>query len=494
MDWPEAFVSDQKVTRAVHRDVKVGRLRKLASRLYTRNLTDPPRVIVRRNLWQIVGGYFPGALIADRTALENQPAPDGSVCLIAEARRGVILPGLKLRPRLGVPPLKTDQPFIGGLYLSSTPRAVLENMRASRARGGMVARTLSRGDIETGLDNTLRLGGEAALRNLRGGIRAIASRLALKREAAELDAMIGTLLGTRAGRMVSRQGKARRAGRPYDPDRVKLFAVLHKALRERAPTIRPAPSRDATANATLAFFDAYFSNFIEGTEFEVDAAADIVFRGRIPRDRLADAHDVLGTWRLVSDSEEMRQTPATAAALAQLLRRRHAVVMERRPDKAPGLFKTAGNRAGGTIFVAPALVEGTLDQGFALLRSLESPFQRAVFMMFLVSEVHPFADGNGRIGRIMMNAELVAEGEERIVIPTVYRNNYLVALRALSQTGNAEPLIRTLDFAQRWALAVPWGDLATTQRALESCHAFLDPAVAEAEGMRLRLPDPGRSR
>jgi fido (protein-threonine AMPylation protein) len=35
-------------------------------------------------------------------------------------------------------------------------------------------------------------------------------------------------------------------------------------------------------------------------------------------------------------------------------------------------------------------------------------------MMFLISEVHPFADGNGRIARIMMNAELVAAGEERI--------------------------------------------------------------------------------
>jgi len=28
-------------------------------------------------------------------------------------------------------------------------------------------------------------------------------------------------------------------------------------------------------------------------------------------------------------------------------------------------------------------------------------------MMFLVSEVHPFLDGNGRIARVMMNAELI---------------------------------------------------------------------------------------
>ena len=59
---PEAFVSDKQVTRAVSRAVKAGKLRKLASRLYTRNLVDPPKTIVERNLWDIVVAYFPGAL------------------------------------------------------------------------------------------------------------------------------------------------------------------------------------------------------------------------------------------------------------------------------------------------------------------------------------------------------------------------------------------------------------------------------------------------
>ena len=71
---PEAFVSDKTITRQVSRMVKAGKLRKLASRLYTRDLTDRPEAVVARNLWQIVAGFFPGALIADRTALENAPA------------------------------------------------------------------------------------------------------------------------------------------------------------------------------------------------------------------------------------------------------------------------------------------------------------------------------------------------------------------------------------------------------------------------------------
>ena len=99
---PEAFVSDKSVTRAVSRAVKAGKLRKLASRLYSRNMVDPPEAIVARNLWSIVAGYFPGALIADRTALETVPASDGSVCLIAARGRDIRLPGHLLRPRRGV--------------------------------------------------------------------------------------------------------------------------------------------------------------------------------------------------------------------------------------------------------------------------------------------------------------------------------------------------------------------------------------------------------
>jgi len=100
--------------------------------------------------------------------------------------------------------------------------------------------------------------------------------------------------------------------------------------------------------------------------------------------------------------------------------------------------------------------------------------------MFLVSEVHPFADGNGRIARVMMNAELVASGEQRILVPTIYRSNYISALKALSAVSNPRPLVRTLDFAQRWVAAIPWSGLQATQSVLEDCHACI----------RLKMPEP----
>lgn len=481
---PEVFVSNSDLAAAVSREVKAGRMRKLGSRLYTRNLKEQPEKLVRRNLWPLVDAYLPGALIADRTALENRPATDGSLFLIAAHKREIELPGVTLRPRKGPGALESDRPFIGRLRLASPARAFLENMRLSRARGA-VARTLSRGEIEERLDGILRHGGVDALHRLRDDARGVAQQLGMTEEFQKLDTLIGTLLGTRETRLASSVAIARAAGVPYDPERLDLFQQLFAELAATAPVTRPARPTDGLA---LPFFEAYFSNFIEGTEFAVDEAADIVFKGHIPKNRPADAHDVLGTWKVVSNEREMSRCPKDSREFTMLLKSRHAQIMEGRPDKGPGQFKTDPNRAGGTVFVAPELVEGTLAKGFETYRGLTGPLQRAIFMMFVISEVHPFDDGNGRVARIMMNAELVATGESRIIVPTVFRNNYLAALKALSQNRITGAILRTLDFAQRYTAAIDFADLDRARFLLDRTNAFMDPNEADMVGMRLLMP------
>ena len=485
-DFPQTFVSTSETTKLASKAIRAGELRKLASRLYTRDLASAPEVIVRRDLWSIVAGYFPDALIADRTALEGAPSKDGSVFIVSQkAQSDVALPGYTLRPRRGASAQASDLPFMGALRLSSTARALLDNFVPSRSRG-TIARTLSRKEIETHLEKLLRRSGEDELNRLRDEARRLAPALGREKEFTALNAMVGALLNTQTDRLQTPAARARRRGLPLDPTHMDMFEALRAELHRTPPLTRLAVPNDGT---TLPFFEAYFSNFIEGTEFTVEEAAAIVFQNQIPSARPQDAHDILGTYRIVADPAEMARTPATFAELERLLRRRHAGLMHARPDKGPGQYKSEPNRAGSTTFVAPDLVRGTLDHGFKIYRSLANPLHRAIFMMFLVAEIHPFSDGNGRVARIMMNAELVAVGEQRILIPTIYRGNYLAALRALSNRASAEPLIRTLDFAQRLSLAIDWTNFARAQAELESAHAFTDSAEADQSGLRLRLPE-----
>lgn len=486
---PEVFVSDEQISRAVSRAVSQGRLRKLASRLYTRNFIDAPEILVRRHLWPIVAAYFPRALIADRTALENKPAPDGSIFIIASGTHDKILPGLIIRPRLGSEPQEDDKPFIDGLYLSSIARALLENMRPSRARTGLIARTIGRQGVEERIENLISRSGESDINRLRDSVKKLAPLLKLEKEASELDNMIGALLGTRETLLLSPTGKARYGGLPYDPIRMAIFQRLHATLRDWAPSTRLSLLTSSAQRASFAFYESYFSNFIEGTEFEVSEAIEIIFEGRTPESRPADAHDILGTYRYAVDPIQSAKRATSGAEFIQNLKSCHSLIMGGRPDVSPGLFKSRANRAGNTVFVVPELVEGTLHQGYLLLNGLETPFQRAVFSMFLVAEVHPFVDGNGRTARLMMNAELTAAGEQRIIIPTVYRNNYLSALKALSHNNAPEALIRVLDYAWRWTTAIDWNTLDTARRELEHCNAFLKPDIADEQGIRLLMPN-----
>lgn len=190
--------------------------------------------------------------------------------------------------------------------------------------------------------------------------------------------------------------------------------------------------------------------------------------------RNADSHDVLGTFQIVASRREMRRTPQTAEELIEILQERHRVMMAARPDRDPGMFKMKNNHAGDTHFVDYTLVRGTLMKGFEYYQALESPFAKALFMLFMISEVHPFNDGNGRISRIMMNAELVHADQSKIIIPTVFREDYLNALRRLTRKGDPSVIVRAISRVRQFSANITGEDFVATKEYLEKCYAFKD--------------------
>jgi hypothetical protein len=155
--------------------------------------------------------------------------------------------------------------------------------------------------------------------------------------------IIGAVAGTRgagAGRLLA----ARAAGREYDPERVACFDELASYLRALPPDADvpvELPAVADEAQTSLPFFEAYFSNFIEGTEFSVEEAEAIVESGEIPAERPEDAHDVLGTFEAVHDEHLRAATPGSVEELLELLDRRHRLVMGGRPEKRPGQVQGA---------------------------------------------------------------------------------------------------------------------------------------------------------
>lgn len=472
--------SDRSESKRITALLKEGSIRKIAPRIYSSNFSDEPAAIIKRNWYRVLANLYPDAILSHRTALEPKPTKDGDVYLTYIYTKNVKLPGLTIHFLKGPSPAEGDNPFFENLYVSQEARAFLENLQTTRSTGEG-SKILPLPQLEERLESIIRARGEQGLNAIRDRAKELSAALGMEKEFRKLNSLISDLLA--AGKsnsnsyrnLKSPAGIARALGEPLDPDRTRLFESLYEEL---AGNVFPEYKDKSTTNKaykTFAFFEGYFSNYIEGTEFTVNEAKEIITSETPMPSRDEDSHDILGTYRIVSDRHEMSVCPTDADAFLNLMRRRHAILLQSRTSKKPGEFKDKNNRAGNTEFVDWRLVTGTLKKGFEWYSLLREPFAKAVYMMFLVSEVHPFLDGNGRIARVMMNAELSSKGLSKIIIPTVYREDYTGALRKLTRQPVADAYVRMLLRAYEFSATLHGESIDEMEKYLIECDAFKDP-------------------
>ena len=468
--------SEPNYSRKLSQAETYGKLRKIAPRIYTTNLLDTPGNIVRRNFFEILAWRFPEAVISHRSAIELRPTEEGNFFMTSSYNRRITdLPGVTINIYKGKPALESDTNF-NGLYISSEYRYMLENLQASRKTKDGSEKNLPLSAIEERLERMFLLGDEKRLNEFRDSTREIAKELAMTSEFEKLSAIISALLNTHSSdALESDTAKARAVGSPYDKNRIELFEILFEQLKDRFFTERHDRNNNEASFRMFSFFESYFSNYIEGTKFEINEARHIIDTGVTLPKRVEDSHDILGTFAVLSNRQEMQKSPQTADELIALLRHRHSVMMRGRPDFNPGTFKQVNNQAENTLFVDYHHVEGTLRYGFRYFQLLKEPLAKAVYMMFLVSEVHPFLDGNGRIARIMMNAELVLGEQSRIIIPTVFREDYLLALRKLSRKKEPDTYIRVMEKLHHFSDNLYGQDFDELNRYLQASNAYEDP-------------------
>lgn len=169
----------------------------------------------------------------------------------------------------------------------------------------------------------------------------------------------------------------------------------------------------------------------------------------------------------------LRASRARPSRFLVWLQNVNALVMQSRADKKPGEWKEKANQAGSNYFVVPELVVGSLREGFERIHALPHPLAQAIMVMFVITEVHPFSDGNGRTARLAMNCMLSAHALCRIIVPTIYREDYLLPLKALSHNHIAAPLIGAMSRVQRWSAAFDYSlPRAQLRGSLAHCNAF----------------------
>jgi len=81
---------------------------------------------------------------------------------------------------------------------------------------------------------------------------------------------------------------------------------------------------------------------------------------------------------------------------------------------------------------------------FDLLKMEEHPTVRVVLGHFIFVFIHPYIDGNGRMGRFLMNVMMASAGYPWTVITVDLRDSYMAALEQASVNKNIKPFAKFL--------------------------------------------------
>jgi Fic family protein len=126
-------------------------------------------------------------------------------------------------------------------------------------------------------------------------------------------------------------------------------------------------------------------------------------------------------------------------------------------DSAAGKYREWGVRISGSTFIPPPSreVPGKVAELLDWLRRNPdeyTPVEFAAMFMHHFSQIHPFADGNGRVGRLLMNLVLIRAGYPFITnISYRDRVRYLKSLQEADE-GNPRPLVGLVARAVEGAL------------------------------------------
>lgn len=215
--------------------------------------------------------------------------------------------------------------------------------------------------------------------------------------------------------------------------------VLSKKYRKLA-----AQHTEAIKEITIAELPemVYNSNAIENSTLTLEDTEDILIRNQIRTDHeireIYEAKNLADATLYLMDNSDIEIS-------LELILKLHKILLTNIRDEIAGRFRSGKEwiRVGAHIGANPEFVGALMGELVDGYNEADGYFLESIARFHAEFEnIHPFSDGNGRIGRLLTNEQLDMLGLPPIIIPNKSKfNEYYPALEEYERTGKVDRLV-----------------------------------------------------
>lgn len=212
-------------------------------------------------------------------------------------------------------------------------------------------------------------------------------------------------------------------------------------LKTELDSLRPCPKESLESlKEDIIIKWTYNSNAIEGNTLsllETKVVLEGITVGGKTMNEHREAHNHKNAILYVWDMAE-NKTPLSEMQIRSI----HQLVLKEINDKDAGKYRTADVFISGSEIKLPEhfLIKGQMETLMDWYNNTDlHPIEKASMLHTEFVKIHPFIDGNGRTGRLLLNYELIKSGYVPAIIKNENKLDYYKAIREIDKNGDYKP-------------------------------------------------------